>query len=205
MRSGRSRERCWCRCTPPDRDVVVLTIRLLRGPSGGRPELEADELFTDYEQHLFTRVVAIAERQGRNVKLLVLPATNVFDAVAQTAVRLSASEIVVGESANLIPAEQAHQMGAAWERTPHDRTLVTDLIVFHAVGGITRFSLGAHPPHLTGEDIDRIHRLWMEAVRVVGPAVHHRDVVVAALDGLEHELKSSPSHATERLRRNMNG
>ena len=65
---------------PADRDVVVLTIRLLRGPSGGGAELEADELFTDYEQHLFTRVVAIAERRGRNVKLLVLPATNIFDA-----------------------------------------------------------------------------------------------------------------------------
>ena len=47
---------------------------------------EADELFTDYEQTLFTRVVAIAERHGRGVKLLVLPATNIFDAVAQTAV-----------------------------------------------------------------------------------------------------------------------
>ena len=44
----------------------------------------------------------------------------------------------------------------------------------------------------------------MEAVRVVGPAVHHRDVVVAALDRLEHELKSSPAHAADRLRRNMN-
>ena len=72
--------------TPPERDVVVLTIRLLRGPDGSSHDLEADELFTDYEQTLFTRVVAIAERHGRGVKLLVLPATNIFDAVAQTAV-----------------------------------------------------------------------------------------------------------------------
>src|SRR5205814_9258359 len=47
-----------------DRDVVVLTIRLLRGPDGGPHSLEHDELFTDYEQMLFTRVVAIAERHG---------------------------------------------------------------------------------------------------------------------------------------------
>src|SRR4051812_41812630 len=65
--------------TPPERDVVVLTIRLLRGPDGSSHELEADELFTDYEQTLFTRVVSIAERHGRGVKLLVLPATNIFD------------------------------------------------------------------------------------------------------------------------------
>src|SRR5213078_5133719 len=107
-----------------DRDVVVLTIRLLRGPDGSSHELEADELFTDYEQTLFTRVVAIAERHGRGVKLLVLPATNIFDAVAQTAVILKASEIVVGESAVIAPGEQAHQMGEAWDRTPRDRELI---------------------------------------------------------------------------------
>ncbi len=181
----------------------MLTIRLLRGPSGGGPELEADELFTDYEQRLFTRVVAIAERHGRNVKLLVLPATNVFDAVAQTAVRLQASEIVVGESANLLPSDQAHQMGAAWERTPRDRALVTDFVVHHDNGAVTRFPLGAHPPKLTAEDVDRIHRLWMDAVRAVGPSIHHRDVVVAALEGLESELKSRREQAIERLRRQI--
>ena len=37
---------------------------------------------------LFTRVVAVAERHGRTVKLLVVPATNVVRRDAQTAVRL---------------------------------------------------------------------------------------------------------------------
>src|SRR5262245_13675254 len=96
--------------TPAERDVVVLTVRLLRGPDGGAQEFGAEELFTDYEQVLFTRVVAIAERHGRSVKLLVLPATNIFDAVAQTAVRLQATEIVVGESATITPETQAHQI-----------------------------------------------------------------------------------------------
>jgi hypothetical protein len=187
--------------TPADRDVVVLTIRLLRGPSGGGAELEADELFTDYEQHLFTRVVAIAERHGRNVKLLVLPATNIFDAVAQTAVRLHASEIVVGVSANITPADQAHQMGAAWDRTPHDRGLATQFVIHHTDGAVDRFSLGAHAPHLTAEDIERIHRLWIDAVKVVGPSIHHRDVVVAALDSLEHEFQTRRERAVDRLRR----
>jgi amino acid transporter len=187
--------------TPLDRDVVVLTIRLLRGPAGGSAELEADELFTDYEQHLFTRVVAIAERHGRNVKLLVLPATNVFDAVAQTAVRLKASEIVVGESENMTPGDQAHQMGTAWDRTPHDRALVTQFLIHRADGQIGRFSLGAHAPNLSAEDIERIHRVWIEGVKAVGPALHHRDVVMAALDGLEHEFKAAKHTAVDRLRR----
>src|SRR5581483_12219823 len=106
-------------------DIVVLTIRLLQGPDAGTQDIEHEELFTDYEQLLFTRVVAIAERHGRSVKLLVVPSTNIFDAVAQTAVRLKAREIVVGESAKMSPAEQAHQLGEAWDRTPREPSLST--------------------------------------------------------------------------------
>ena len=187
--------------TPKERDVVVLTIRLLRGPDGSSHDLEADELFTDYEQTLFTRVVAIAERHGRGVKLLVLPATNIFDAVAQTAVTLKASEIVVGVSAVISPEDQAHQMGEAWDRTAHERELTTQFVIHAADGPVQRFSLGAHPPNLTAEDIERIHNLWVEAVKSIGPNVHHRDVVVAALDSLEGELQANHTKAIDRFRR----
>ena len=186
--------------TPPERDVVVLTIRLLRGPDGSSHELEADELITDYEQTLFTRVVAIAERHGRGVKLLVLPATNVFDAVAQTAVTLKASEIVVGVSAVISAENQAHQMGEAWDRTPHERELVTQFVIHFSDGHVQKFALGAHPPSLRPEDIERIHALWVEAVKAVGPEVHHRDVVVAALESLEGELRANPAKAIERFK-----
>jgi len=179
----------------------VLTIRLLRGPDGSSHELEADELFTDYEQTLFTRVVAIAERHGRGVKLLVLPATNIFDAVAQTAVTLKASEVVVGASAVITPEDQAHQMGEAWDRAPHDRELTTQFVIHFGDGHIQSFALGAHPPRLTPEDVERIHRLWIEAVKAIGPNVHHRDVVVAALDSLEGELHADHGKAIDRFRR----
>jgi amino acid transporter len=189
--------------TPAERDVVVLTVRLLRGQDGSAHELGADELFTDYEQILFTRVVAIAERHGRGVKLLVLPATNIFDAVAQTAVRLEAGEIVVGESANLSPGVQAHLMGEAWDRTPHDRGLATQFVIHGTDGRIYRYLLGAHTPHLTPDDIDRIHRLWTDAVHAIGPSVHHRDVVAAALDSLESELQLDRLRGIDRVKRHV--
>jgi len=189
--------------SPPERDVVVLTVRLLRGPDGGAYVFNADELFTDYEQTLFTRVVSIAERHGRTVKLLVLPATNIFDAVAQTAARLQIGEIVVGESANLSPAVQAHLMGEAWDRNPHDRGLATQFVIHFADGHVQRFLLGAHAPHLTPDDVDRIHRMWTDAVRVLGPSIHHRDVVAAALDSLEHELDIDRTAGFDRLRRHV--
>ena len=189
--------------TPAERDVIVLTVRLLRGQDGGAQEFGADELFTDYEQILFTRVVAIAERHGRGVKLLVLPATNIFDAVAQTAVRLEAGEIVVGESANISPDVQAHLMGEAWDRTPHDRGLATQFVIHGTDARIHRFLLGAHAPRLTPDDIDRIHRLWTEAVQTIGPSVHHRDVVAAALDSLETELQLDRPRGIDRVKRNV--
>src|SRR4051794_15145536 len=189
--------------TPPERDVVVLTIRLLRGPDGSSHELDADELFTDYEQTLFTRVVAIAERHGRGVKLLVLPAMNIFDAVAQTAVILKAGEIVVGESAVISPEHQAHQMGEAWDRTAHERDLTTQFVIHFADGRVQKFALGAHAPNLRAEDVERIHQLWIEAVKAVGPNVHHRDIVVAALDSLDSELHTDRQKAMNRFRRQL--
>jgi amino acid transporter len=184
-----------------DRDVVVLTIRLLKGPDAGVRDIEREELFTDYEQILFTRVVSIAERYGKSVKLLVVPSTNVFDAVSQTAVRLRASLIVLGESAKMDAAEQAHNLGDAWERTPHDSALATELVVLSADGHIRRFSLGAHAPSLSAEDVARIHLLWLDLVKRAGPDVHHRDVVTAALSTFEEELQRDPNQALARLHR----
>ena len=79
------------------------------------------------------------------MKLLVLPATNIFDAVAQTAVELKASEIVVGESAVISPEDQAHQMGEAWDRTPHERELTTQFVIHSADGQVEAVLAGRAP------------------------------------------------------------
>jgi len=187
-----------------ERDVVVLTVRLLR-QGRGAPGLDDDQMFSDYEQTLFTRVVAIAERHGRKVMLLVAPGTNIFDALAQAAVQLRAGLIVVGESEVMTPARQAHLLGEAWDRTPHDLTLTTRLVVLRKDGGVQRFSLGAHLPELSSGDIDHIHQLWVTAVKELGPDIHHRDIIRAALDGLDEDLQgdASKGRAVERLRRQI--
>jgi amino acid transporter len=192
--------------TDTDRqDVVVMTIRLVTGPDAGVSDIEKEELFTDYEQILFTRVVAVAERHGRAVKLLVVPATNVFDAVARTAVKLQAREIVFGESAKMSAEDQALRLGEAWDRIPHQRALLTELAVYTADGSARHFSLGAHAPALSSVDIERIHLLWVEAIKAVGGQVHHRDIVAAALDSFVEELSANRSKAVGRLRRQTGG
>ncbi len=170
------------------RDVIVMTVRLLRAPDTRLENLQEADLFLDYEQVLFTAVVGAAERQGKPVKLLVVPSANVFDAVAQTAVRLGSSEIVVGESAALTAANQARLLGEAWERVPGSEKLRTRLTVCRQDGGIETFMLGPHLPTLTTEDLELIHRLWVQAVGPVGIELHHRDIVRAALEDFERRL-----------------
>jgi amino acid transporter len=169
-------------------DIIVMTVRLLQGPDTGFRDLRTDRLFTDYEQLLFTRVVAVAEREGQPVRLLVVPASNVFDAIAQTAVKLESSEIVLGDSAKFASSDQARLLGGAWERVGGSEDLRTRLVAYKSGGEIETFHLGPHAPPLTLDDLDLIHRLWLKAVARIGIEVHHRDIVRAALERFEAEM-----------------
>ena len=187
-------------------DVVAMTVRLLHGPDSGFRDFVHTEVFTDYEQLLFTKVVAIAERQGRPVKLLVVPASNVFDAMAQTAVRLSCSQIILGDSAKFSAADQARLLGQAWERVENSDKLRTQLIAYKLSGEIQTYLLGPHAPTLTPDDLELIHKLWLEAAAEVGVDVHHRDVVRVALEELRGDLEGSRrKEAMARIRRQARG
>jgi hypothetical protein len=53
------------------------------------------------------------------------------------------------------------------------------------------FNLGPHPPRLWPEDIDMVHRLWLElSAQGPGSKLHHRDVLSIALRRMAAELKS---------------
>ncbi len=180
------------------RDIVVMTVRLLQGPDTGFRNLREERLFTDYEQLLFTRVVAVAERHGKPVKLLVVPSSSVFDAIAQTAVRIGSTEIVLGESAKVPMADQARAFGEAWDRVPGSRDLHARLVGCAATGELRTFPLGPHVPMLLPADIDTIHRLWLQAVAIAGLDVHHQDVVRVALEELDEQWKSGRRDAIVR-------
>ena len=49
------------------------------------------------------------------VDLVVVPATNIFDAVAQTALQLDSAEIVAGLSNKMTAQEQSRSLGRSWE------------------------------------------------------------------------------------------
>jgi flagellar motility protein MotE (MotC chaperone) len=180
--------------TTGDRDVVVMTVRLLGVDVG---EETAESAPTDYERQLFSEVVAVAERLHRPVRLLIVPARNVVDAIVGTVIRLRSSEVHVGESATLSAADQARLLGDAWERAEKPEHLDVRLVIGHRSGRTDTYHLGAHPPDLAPRDLELIHRLWLDAAKAVGPHVHHLDIVRAALIQMEQQL--SGPHRDEAL------
>jgi magnesium transporter len=172
--------------TSGDRDVVVMTARMLDVDVS--EESAGQTTPTPYERRLLSDVVALAERVGRPVRLLIVPTRNVVDAIVGTVIRLRSSDVYVGESSTLSAEDQARLLGDAWERADKPEALDVRLVIYHRSGRADTYHLGAHPPSLTSGDLDLIHRLWLDAVKTVGPHVHHDDVVRAALKQMEQQL-----------------
>jgi amino acid transporter len=168
-------------------DVVVMSVRSLTG--AGEYDLTEDQIFTDQERQLFTQAVAIAEKEGKTIQLLVVPGLNAFQAMVQTATELKSSLLVTGVSSKMDKDELARRIGAAWEKTPQPRHSLSLEII--ASGVEPEFiDLGPHPPRLWPEDIDTAHELWLELSAEFGAKFHHRDVVGLALRRMKHDLYS---------------
>jgi len=171
-------------------NLVVMTVHLLRGPNAGYKNLDERRVFTGYEQLLFSRIVSLAERAGKHVDLLVVPASNVFQAIAQTATQLYSSEIIMGHSEVIPPQQQAMRLGEAWEKLGHRPSHPVRLRVIQSKDKVQDFYLGAHAPALSDEEVNRIHQIWLDIKSQLGGVeFHHKDVVTVALARLHEELQ----------------
>jgi hypothetical protein len=169
-------------------DIVVMTVRTI-GTGTGEHDLADSQLFSGYERKLFTHVVAVAEKEGKHVELLVVPGVNPFDAMVQAAHNLKASRLVTGISPRMQGEELARQIGQAWERLPEPRHPFS-LEVISPGRASTYVNLGPHPPRLWPEDLERLHDLWLGLSddNRFGAQLHHRDVVGVALRRMERDL-----------------
>ena len=175
-----------------EQDVVVLHIRLLRRAGSGEYDLRPDQLFSTIEQLLFTKVLAVAEKEGKPVRLAVAAANDLWDGILRAAANLQSSSIVVGSSSKMPINEQAREVGIAWERMPQPRPRLA-LDIFTPGGQERIFYLGPHAPHLTPKEIDLLHNIWLQlSDELPGEDLHHHDIIHFALTELTREMSQGP-------------
>ena len=126
-------------------DLVVMSVKYLSGPNTGYENLEKNILFGSNKQELFTRVVALAEKQGKRVHLLVVPSSSYAEAIALTASQLMSADIILG-SVTLSPKELHNLLQKAWCKLSADVRRPLRLRVITADHAIHDFSLADVKP-----------------------------------------------------------
>jgi amino acid transporter len=166
-----------------DQDVVVLSVRIMG--VGGPEFLSADQQsFSEHEQMLFTKAISVAESFGKKVSLLVVPAGDIFAALAQGANSLEVDSVVSGVSSKLTAEEQAFHLGQAWEALPEPKRQFNFYVVDPS-GQAKVFYIGPHAPALSPDDVQLVHRLWLNMRRDPSlPDLHHSDIITYALTRL---------------------
>jgi hypothetical protein len=157
--------------------------------AGGPEYVDASEqLFSEHEQMLFTKAVSVAESFGKHISLLVVPAGDIFAALVQTANSIDAAAVVSGLSSKLTAEEQAYHVGQAWEALPEPKKQFT-FYVIRPDGEALSFHIGPHAPTIRPEEVQLVHRLWLNLRR--SPEMrdlHHSDIISYALSRMAAEF-----------------
>jgi len=168
------------RTSTEDQDVVVISVRMMG--VGGPEYLSAeDQSFSEHEQMLFTKAVSVAESFGKKVSLLVVPAGDVFAALVQGANSLEVESVVSSVSSKMTAEDQAFHMGQAWEALPEPKRQF-NFYVIDPNAEVKVFYIGPHAPNLSPDDVQLVHRLWLNMRRDPSmPDLHHSDIITYAL------------------------
>jgi amino acid transporter len=187
------------RTNTDEQDVVVLTVRMMGagGPEYLGPE---DQIFSEHEQMVFTKAISVAESFGKKVSLLVVPAGDIFAALMKTATALEVDSVVSGLSTKMSPEDQAFHIGQAWESLPEPKRQL-NFYVIDPSGESRVYYLGPHAPSLRPDDVQLVHRLWLNLRR--DPTIqdlHHSDIITYALTRLASQYAREKQEIIKDLR-----
>jgi hypothetical protein len=133
---------------------------------------------------IFTKAISVAESFGKKVSLLLIPAGDVFAALAQGANSLEVDSVVSGVSNSITAEDQAFHLGLAWEALPEPKRQFNFYVVDPS-GGAKVFYIGPHAPKLSPDDVQLVHRLWVNMRRDPSmQELHHSDIITYALTHL---------------------
>src|SRR5437660_6116951 len=184
-----------------EQDIVVMEARLTSYGSAEH-DVAMEQIFSDYEQTLFTKAVSLAENQGKKISLLVVPARDVFSAIVQTANSLESSAVVAGLSSKMTGEEQAFRLGEAWEAAPEPKRQFVFQIV-RPDNTVETYRIGPHTPTMKSEDVHLVHKLWLDVKKYPGTEdIHHSDIVTLALTRLARDYNLDKSDVLKTLKRN---
>jgi hypothetical protein len=83
--------------------------------------------------------------------------------------------------------EQAFRMGRAWEDAPEPKRQFV-LHVVHPDMTVETFRIGPHNPTMRPEDVQLVHRMWLDITQEPGlDKLHHADIVSEALNRFARE------------------
>ena len=183
-------------------DIVVLAARMMG--AGGPEYVDASEqLFSEHEQMLFTKAVSVAESFGKHISLLVVPAGDIFAALVQTANSIDAAAVVSGLSSKLTAGEQAYHVGQAWEALPEPKRQFT-FYVIKPDGEALSFHIGPHAPTITPDEVQLVHRLWLNLRRSPDMRdLHHSDIITYALTRMATEFSRDKQTTLQGLRQSI--
>jgi hypothetical protein len=184
--------------------LVVLHVQILRRGGSGEVDLEAHQFFSTIEQSLFTKVLAVAEKEGKPVRLAVAAANDLWEGILRTAANLQSSTVVVGRSSKMSIADQARDIGLAWERMPEPRPKLT-LEIFTRSSQEQVFYLGPHSPQLTPKEVELLHQIWLKmSDQLEGEEIHHHDIIHFALAEIERGIaQDGNSDVLKRMREHL--
>jgi len=187
-----------------EQDIVAMEARLT-GFGSAEYDLAMEQIFSDYEQTLFTKAVSIAEGYGKTISLLVVPARDVFSAIVQTANQIESAAVVAGLSSKMTGEEQAFRMGQAWEAMPEPKRQ----FVFQVVrpdNTVESYRIGPHTPTMKTEDVHLVHKIWLDLKKYPGTEeIHHSDIITLALTRLSRDYNVDRDDVLKNLKKSSRG